>query len=56
MTSISDICINCIYFSYYDIYIHNKGICNYNNYNSKVDTECYCMNFKPNNFINKNYE
>lgn len=51
MTSISDICINCIYFSYKDIYLSNQGICNYN-HKSKVDTECYCNNFRPNEFIN----
>ncbi|WP_317367982.1 hypothetical protein [uncultured Tyzzerella sp.] len=46
MTSLSDICINCSYFSYDDVYINNKGICNYNNFKTKVDTECYCNNFK----------
>ena len=54
MTSMSDICINCFYFEYDDIYPSNKGICNYNNCKSKVDTECYCRNYKSNNFINFN--
>lgn len=52
MTSLGDMCINCSYFSYEEIYPSDKGICNYNNCNSKVDTECYCRNFKPNDFIN----